>query len=136
MARRDRAYLLPGPGSYNAARPHGADAGNLTQAIRLCLDDVGHVLAESAWQLLGADRAYASNHFRCKIPFGSLNRGGCGRLKKLGLELLVIGRVIKPFARRSDPLTNRYGGAMANHGDKFSVTTNLRPDDSKLFSAF
>jgi hypothetical protein len=47
------------------------------------------------------------------------------------LELLTMRAVVKPFARRSDPLASGYDGGMANHSDKFAATTDLCPDDSK-----
>jgi hypothetical protein len=39
--------------------------------------------------------------------------------------------IVKPFARRSDPLASRYGGGMTNHSDKLAVATDFHPDDAK-----
>jgi hypothetical protein len=48
-------HLLLGPGSHNAACADMANAVNFAQTIRLRLDDVEHLLAESTQQLLGVD---------------------------------------------------------------------------------
>src|SRR5262249_49350172 len=125
------AYLLLGPGSHDATRAHGANAINLAQAIWLPLDDVEHLLAEGAQKLLGVDRADAANHPRRQIPFDSLDRSGRRGLEELGLELLPMRAVVKPLARRSDPLASGYDGGMANHCDKLAVATDLHSDDTK-----
>src|SRR5262249_52812844 len=124
-------HLLLGPSSHDAACAHGANAINLAQAIRLRLDDVENLLAEGAQELLGVDRADAANHPRRQIPFDSLDRCGRRGLEEPGLELLAMRAVVKPLARRGDPLASGYGGGMANYSDKVAVATDLHPDDAK-----
>jgi hypothetical protein len=47
-------HLLLGPGGRDAAGSHLTDAVHLLQAIRLCLDDIEHLVAEGAQELLGS----------------------------------------------------------------------------------
>jgi len=48
-----RDHLLLGPGSRDATGSYRTDSANLPQAIRLRLDDVEHLVAEGAQELLG-----------------------------------------------------------------------------------
>ena len=54
--------LLLGPGSRDAAGAYPTDAVDLTQSVRCRLNNVEHLLAEGAQELLGVDRADASDH--------------------------------------------------------------------------
>ena len=54
--------LLLGPGSRDAAGAYPTDAVDLTQSVRCRLNNVEHLLAEGAQELLGVGRADASDH--------------------------------------------------------------------------
>ena len=53
--------LLLGPGSGDAAGSYPTDAVDLTQSVRRRLDNVEHLLAKGAQELLGVGRANASD---------------------------------------------------------------------------
>ena len=54
--------LLLGPGSGDAAGSYRTDTFDLAQAIRRRLNNVEHLLAEGAQELLGVGRADARDH--------------------------------------------------------------------------
>jgi hypothetical protein len=97
--------LLLGPGGCDAICPYRSDAVHLPQAARLRLDDVEHLLTESAQQLLGVNRPNAPDHARGKILLDAFD--GCwGRgFEEPRVELLTVGAVIRSVARGRDPLT-------------------------------
>ena len=68
------------------------------QALRLGFDRVEHLLAERAYQLLGVDRADASDHPRPEIFFDPVERGRRRGLQEPGPELLAVGAIVDPFA--------------------------------------
>ena len=56
---------------------------------------------------------------------------GVRSLEELGLELLTVGAVVDPAARRSDPLASRNGGSVADQGDEFAMATGFDANDAK-----
>jgi hypothetical protein len=56
--------LLLGPGGGNAAGPHWTDPIHLLKATGFGFDHVEHLLAKDPHQLLGVDRADATDHAR------------------------------------------------------------------------
>ena len=108
-----------------------SDAVHFPQAVRLRLDDVEYLVAESSQQFLGVDRPDAPDHARGKILLDAFE--GCrGRgLEEPGLELLTMSAVIRPVTRGRDPLTGGNDGGMANDRDEIAVTTRLHPDNAK-----
>src|SRR6266536_2793305 len=68
--------LLLGPGGRDAAGSYRTDAVHLPQAIRLRLDDLEHLVAEGAQELLGIDRANAADHSRGEVLLDTLDRRG------------------------------------------------------------
>ena len=64
--------FLLGPGGYDPLGAHRSNAVDLSEAIRLGFDHVEDLLAESAHELLGVDRANATDHSRGKIFFDAL----------------------------------------------------------------
>ena len=52
-------------------------------------------------------------------------------LEEAGLELLTMGAVIHPIARRRHPLASGDCGSMANHGNQLAVTACLHPEDTE-----
>ncbi len=91
-----RTDLLLGPGGDDPTRTHRADAVDFPQAVGLRLDDVEHLLAEGAQQLLGVGRADAPDHARGKVFLDAFDRRGLRGLEEPGLELLAMSAVIHP----------------------------------------
>jgi hypothetical protein len=73
--------LLLGPGGCDSAGSYRTDAVHLAQTIRLRLNDVEHLLAEGARELLGIDRANAADHSRGEVLLDALDRSELGRPK-------------------------------------------------------
>jgi hypothetical protein len=46
-------------------------------------------------------------------------------------ELLAMGAVVEPFARRGDPLACGDGGGVADGGHQITVTARLDADDTE-----
>src|SRR6266436_8142993 len=108
--------LLLGPGGRDTAGPYWADALDLAQAVGLRLDDVEYLVAEDAHQLFSVDRANAANHAGCEIFLDAVDRARRRCTQEAGLELLAVGTVIHPFARRRDPFPGRNCRRVADHG--------------------
>src|SRR6266516_5743200 len=123
--------LLLGPGGRDAAGAHRTDAIHLPQTIWFRFDDIEHLLAEGAQELLGIHRADAADHSRREILLDALKRGGRRGLEEPSFELLTVSTVVNPVARCRDPLTGRDRGGMANQGDQLAVATSLNPQDAK-----
>jgi hypothetical protein len=64
--------FLLGPGSENAGSANWSDAVDFTQPARCCLDDVEHLVAKGAHQLLGVNRANAPDHAGRQIFFDAV----------------------------------------------------------------
>ena len=117
--------LLLGPGAGDALGAHRADAGHLAQTIGLGLDDVEHLLAERLDHLLGVDRADAADHAGAEIFLDALDRRRCRRAHEARLELLAMGAVVDPFARRGDPLAGGDRGGVADDGHQIAMAARL-----------
>ena len=117
--------LLLGPGAGDALGAHRPDAGHLAQAIGLGLDDVEHLVAECLDQLLGVDRADAADHAGGEILLDAVGRGRGRAAQKAGLELLAMGAVVDPFARRGDPLAGGDRGGVPDGGHQVAVPARL-----------
>ena len=123
--------LLLGPGADDALGAHGADAGHLAQAIGLRLDHVEHLLAERLDHLLGVDRADAADHPGTEIFLDALDRRRRRGAHEARLELLAMGSVVDPFARRCDPLAGGDHRGVADDGDQFAVAARLDAQNAK-----
>ena len=95
------------------------------------LDDVEHLLAEGAHELLGVDRADAPDHAGGKVLLDAFDRRRRRGAQEARLELLAVGAVVDPFARRGDPLAGRNGGGMADHGHQVAMPARLDPQNAK-----
>ena len=116
-------HLLLGPGIDDALRPDLAGPAHLAQALRSALDDVEHLLAEAADQLLRVDRADAADHAGAEIALDPLGRGRRRGLQEPRLELLAVGAVVAPFAGGGDPLA----GGVTDDGDEVAMPARLHP---------
>ena len=117
--------LLLRPGGENAGSPNRSDAVDLAQPVRRCLDDVEHLVAEGAHELLGVDRANAADHAGREVLLDAVGRIGERGAQKSRLELLAVGAVVDPFARGGDPLTGRNGCGMADNGHDVTMPARL-----------
>ena len=101
------------------------DAVDLAQPVRRRLDDVEHLLAEGAHELLGVDRANAADHAGREVLLDAVDRGRGRGAQEPRLELLAVGAVVDPFARGGDPLAGGNGCGMADHGHQIAMPARL-----------
>ena len=123
--------LLLGPGGGDALGAHRADARHLAQALGLRFDDVEHLLAEGPHQLLGVDRADAADHAGAEILLDAVDRCRRRGLQKPRLELLAVGAVVDPFARRGDPLAGGDRRGVADDGHQIAMAACLHPQNAE-----
>ena len=123
--------LLLGPGGENAGSANRPDAVDLAQSVRRRLDDVEHLLAEGAHELLGVNRANAPDHAGREVLLDAVgrSRGRCAQEPRF--ELLAVGAVVDPFARGRDPLTGRDGRGMADHRHEVTMPARLGPQNAE-----
>ena len=86
------------PGGKNAGRANRSDSIDFAQPVRRCLDDVEHLFAEGAHQLLGVNRANAADHARREILLDAFGRVGERDAQETRLELLAVGPIVDPLA--------------------------------------
>jgi hypothetical protein len=65
--------LLFGPGIGDALGANLANPSHLSQALRLRLDHIEHLLSEGIHQLLGVDRPDAADHPGAKVFLDAVN---------------------------------------------------------------
>ena len=123
--------LLFRPGRGDAPGADRANAVNLTQPIRLGLDDVEHLLAEHPDHLLRVDRADAADHAGGEVFLDAIDRRRRRGADETGLELLTVGAVVDPFTRRGDPFPGGDRGGVTHDGDQITVTARLRAQDAE-----
>src|SRR6266516_7691689 len=126
-----RTAFCSAQAAVDAAGSYRTDAVHLPQAIRLRLDDVEHLVAEGAQELLRVDRTNAADHSRGEVLLDTLGRGGRRGLEEPGFELLAVGAVVDPVAGCRDPLAGRDRGGMADQGDQLAAAPGLNPDHAK-----
>ena len=98
---------------------------DLAQPIGLGLDDVEHLLAEGLDHLLGVDRTDAADHAGAEILLDAVDGGRRRGAHEARLELLTMGAVVDPFARRGDPFAGGDGGGVADDGDQIAMAARL-----------
>ena len=123
--------LLFGPGSRDTAGSHWTNALDLTQALRLGLDNIEYFVAENAHQLLGVDRTDAADHAGGEIFLDAVDRARCRCAEEAGLELLSVNAVIHPFARCGDPFASGNCCGVSDHRHEIAVPPGLRPQDAE-----
>ena len=127
--------LLLGPSIGDAFGTHPTDARDFAQTIGLGLDDVEHLLAECLDHLLGVDRTNAADHAGTEILLDAIDRSRRRRAHEARLELLTMGAVINPFARRRDPLTGGDGGSMSDDGYQIAMAARFDPQNAEAVLA-
>jgi hypothetical protein len=123
--------LLFGPGGEDAGRTDRPDAIDLAQPIRGGLDDVENLLAEDAHELLGVDRSYPTDHAGREVSFDAIGRSRGRGAQKPRFELLAVGAVVDPLARRHDPFASGNGCSMAHHRHDVTMPTRPSPQNAK-----
>ena len=123
--------LLLGPGGENAGGANRPNAVDLTQSVRHRLDNVEHLLAEGAHELLGINRANAPDHAGREVLLDAVSRGRGRRAQEPGFELLAMGAVVDPFARGGDPLAGRNSCGMADHGHDITMPSRFGPQNAE-----
>ena len=123
--------LLLGPGGENAGGANRPDALDLTQPVRRRLDDVEHLLAEGAYELLGVNRANAADHAGREVLLNSVGGIGKRSAQEPRVELLTMGAVVDPFARGGDPLAGRNGRGMTDNGHDIAMAARLGPQKAE-----
>ena len=93
--------------------------------------DVEHLLAEGPDQLLGVDRADAADHAGAEILLDAVDRGRRRGLQEPRLELLAMGAVVDPFARRRDPLAGGDRRRVADDGHQIAMSARLHPQNAE-----
>ena len=124
-------HLLIRPGRGDLGRAHRADALDLPKPLGVGLDDVEHVLAELPDHALGVDRADTADHAGAEVLLDALDRRGGGCPQKPRPELLAMGAVVGPFARRRHPLAGRNHRRVADRGDQVAMAPGLEPQDAE-----
>ena len=123
--------FLLGPRGKDAGGAHRADALDLPQPVRRCLDDVEYLLAKRADQFLGVNRADTADHAGCEVFLDAAGGGRRRRAQKPRLELLAMGAVVDPFARRRDPLAGGDRRRVAHHRDGVAMSAGFRPQHAE-----
>ena len=119
--------LLLGPGVRD---PLGSNRA-LAKPIGLSLDNVEDLLPEGPDHLLRIDRPDAPDHAGAEIFLDAFDRTWSRGLEKARLELLAVGAIVDPFARRGDPLAGRDDGGVADDGHEIAVAARLRPKNAE-----
>ena len=112
-------------------RAHRADAVDLLQTTRLRLDRVEHLLAERPDELPGVDGADAADHSGAEVFLDALDRRRRGGSQEPRPELLPVGAVVDPFARRGDPLARRDRRRLADDGHEIAMPARLGSENAE-----
>src|SRR3984957_10685933 len=126
--------LLLSPGIGDTLRADRANTRYLAQAIRLRLDRVKHLLAESTHKLFCVNRADAPDHAGAQVFLDTVDRRWRGGAHEARLELLAMGMVVDPFAGCGDPLTSGNGRGMPDDRYQLAVPSCLDPENTKPIS--
>ena len=108
-----------------------ANAGYLSQPVGLCLDDIEHLLPKRLHHLFGVDGADPADHPRAQVLLDAVDRGRGGRAQETRLELLAVGMVVDPVARRGDPFTGGDDRGVAHDSDQVAMATRLDQENAE-----
>jgi hypothetical protein len=117
--------LLFRPRVPDALGAHRADALDLTQPLGRLLDDVEHLLAKRAHQLLRIHRPDATDHSRAEVALDAFDRSRRRNPQELRPELLPVGAIVHPLPGGGDPLARRDARGMADGGHEIPVPARL-----------
>jgi hypothetical protein len=84
-----------------------------------------------AYQLLGVDRPYATDHAGRQVSLDTVGRSWRRGAQKPRFELLAVGAVIDPLARGHDPFAGGNDCRMADHGHDVAVSPRPRTQDTE-----
>jgi hypothetical protein len=119
--------LLFRPAGNDPGRTFGANTGDLTQAVRLLLDEIEHRLAKTPHQPLGVDPTDAADHARPEIPFDALKRCRRAGLQEGRAELLAVRAVVYPCAAHLHELAGADQRSTADDGHEVPLAPRLDP---------
>jgi hypothetical protein len=124
--------LLLSPGSDNTAGAHSTDACYLSQTLRLRLDRIEHLLAESAHlAYTGPMPRIIPEPRYFSMPSSDI---GAEAFKNFAIYRSPWLRS-DPFARCGDLLAGRDHRGIPYHRDQFAVAAHLDPQTQKPFSS-
>jgi hypothetical protein len=99
LCRNDLPHrLLLGPGGEDAGSTNRPDAVDLAQLVWGRLDDVEHLLAKGAHELLCVNRANTPDHAGREVLLDAVGRGRGRCAQEPRLELLAVCPIVDPFA--------------------------------------
>ena len=119
--------LLLRPGVRDPLGPNRANPRHLAKPAGLGLDNVEDLLTERLDHFAGVDWADAPDHAGGQVFLDTVDRGRGRRPHELRLELLTVGTVIDPFARRRDPFTSGDDRGMTDDRHKVAMAPSLGP---------
>ena len=117
--------LLIGPPGDDPLGPLRADAGDVSEPLRLRLDDVEHRLGKRLHQPLGVDGADPSDHAGAEILLDPFDRRGRCRAQEARFELRSVRSVVDPDARRLNELAGADHRRVTDHGDQVTLAPRL-----------
>jgi hypothetical protein len=82
-------------------------------------------------RVLGVDRPYAADHAGREVSLNAVGRGRRRCAQKPRFELLPVGAVVDPLARRHDPFAGGNDSSMAHHCHDFTMATRSRAQDAE-----
>ena len=118
-------HLLLGPALDDPFRALRADAGHLTKATRLLLDDLEHSFAKGADELLRIARPDTADHAGAEIFLDPLDRRWRRSLQERGFELDAVGAVVDPASACLDELAGRDNRGMTDEGDEIALAAGF-----------
>ena len=127
--------LLLGPCVGDALGAHPANPGHFAQPVWFGLDDVEHLLAERLDHLPGVDGADAADHAGAEVFLDAVDRRRRRGAHEALLELLTVGPVVDPFARRGDPFAGGDGGGVPHHRDQIAMAARLDAENAEAVVA-
>ena len=113
--------LLIGPPGDDPLGPLRADAIDVSEPLRLRLDDVEHRLGKRLDQPPGVDGADPPDHAGAEVLLDAFDRRGRCRAQEARLELRSMRAVVDPDARSLNELAGADRRCVADHGDQVTL---------------
>jgi hypothetical protein len=122
---------LFGPPLGDSTLADGSDAVDLSEPLRLLLDDVEDLGTECGDQPVGEAGSDPLDETGAEEPFHPLGRGGRRRLEVRRLELEPVGRVVHPGTGSLDRFTCPDARRLADDGHEFPPSPDGDPQDGE-----
>ena len=123
--------LLLGPGGQNAGganRPMPSTSRSRSGVASMTSNTFS---PNAPHELLGVDRADAADHAGGEILLDAVGRSRRRGAQEPRLELLAVGAVVDPFARRGNPLAGRNGCGVPNDRHDVPMAPRLGAQDAE-----